>query len=377
VTLPGIDEHPHARALLVPALPPGEASHAYLFHGPAGAGKREIARAFATALLADGAGDAAEVAERVARGTHPDLTWVTPSGAAEMLVADIDEPVVMAAARTPFESRRRVFVIEQAETMHDATANRLLKTLEEPASFVHLILITARVGEVLPTVASRCQLVRFEAPSAARLAQRLAAGGVEPAAAEACARLALGDGERAAALAFGDGPAVRHAAEAFAVAALAGELGGQPWQALLELSKGAGERTAAALEEAHREEAEFIARSERARHEREHGERVRRAQRRGSAATLDLGLGLVELWYRDAGMIADGASDLVYALDRMAELEATAAGRTPRALHRALELVVDSRERLALNVTEELTLEALAYRIAGDAIAPPRPAVAA
>ncbi|HEY5390213.1 MAG TPA: hypothetical protein VIJ83_06615, partial [Solirubrobacteraceae bacterium] len=154
-------------------------------------------------------------------------------------------------------------------------------------------------------------------------------------------------------------------------------LGGQPWQPLLELAKGAGERTAAALEEAHRDEAEFIARSERARHEREHGERVRRAQRRSSAATLDLGLGLVELWYRDAGMIADGAGDLVYARDRMAELEATAAGRTPRALHRALELVVDTRERLALNVTEELTLEALAYRIAGDAIAPARPAVAA
>ena len=275
MTLPGIDEHPHARALLVPALPPGEASHAYLFHGPAGAGKREIARAFATALLADGAGDPAEVAARVGRGTHPDLTWVAPSGAAEMLVADIDEPVVMAAARTPFESRRRVFVIEQAETMHDATANRLLKTLEEPASFVHLILITTRVGEVLPTVASRCQLVRFEAPSAARLAERLSAGGVEAAAAEACARLALGDGERAAALALGDGPALRRAAEAFAVAALAGELGGQPWQPLLELAKAPGERTAAALEEAHRDEAEFIARSERARHEREHGERVR------------------------------------------------------------------------------------------------------
>jgi DNA polymerase-3 subunit delta' len=377
VTLPGIDEHPHARALLVPALPPGEASHAYLFHGPAGAGKREIARAFAAALLADGAGDPAEAAERVARGTHPDLTWVIPSGAAEMLVADIDEPVVTAAARTPFESRRRVFVIEQVETMHDATANRLLKTLEEPASFVHVILITTRLGEVLPTVASRCQLVRFEAPSPARLGERLLAGGVETAPAEACARLALGDGERAAALAFGEGPALRRAAETFAVAALTGQLDGQPWQPLLELAKGAGERAAAALEEAHREEAEFIARSEKARHEREHSERVRRAQRRSSAATLDLGLGLVELWYRDAGMIADGAPELVYARDRMAELAATAEGRTPRALHRALELVIDTRERLALNVTEELALEALAYRLAGDVVAPPRPAVAA
>jgi len=364
-TLPGIEEHPHARALLIPALPPGDASHAYLFHGPAGAGKRAVARAFASALLVDGAADPVEAAARVERGSHPDLTWVTPSGAAEMLVSDIDEPVVAAAARTPFESRRRVFVIERAETMHDATANRLLKTLEEPAEFVHLILLTSRPGEVLPTVTSRCQLVRFEAPSVARLQARLEASGVAGAQAAACARLALGDGERALALALADGPALRAAAEAFAAAALRGEFDEQPWAALLELAKGAGERTAAALEQAHAGELEFIARSERARHEREHAERVKRAQRRSSAGTLDLALALVELWYRDAGMILEGARELVHATDRLEALEATAAGRSPRTLHRALELVVDTRERLALNVTEELALEALAYRVAG------------
>ena len=135
--------------------------------------------------------------------------------------------------------------------------------------------------------------------------------------------------------------------------------------ALLELAKRAGEHSAGELEARHRDELEFVARSERSRHEREHGERVKRAQRRSSAGTLDLGLGLVELWYRDAGMLVEGAGELVYALDRVAELEATAAGQSPRRLHRALELVVDTRERLALNVTEELALEALAYRLAG------------
>ena len=55
-TLPGIDAHPHARAVLTPAIAPaGRASHAYLFHGPAGTGKRTVARAFVAALLADGA----------------------------------------------------------------------------------------------------------------------------------------------------------------------------------------------------------------------------------------------------------------------------------------------------------------------------------
>ena len=110
--LPGIDAQPHARAVLTPALAPGASpSHAYLFHGPAGTGKRALARAFAAALLEQGARSPDTVAERVMRDSHPDLVWVTPSGAAEMLVADIEQPVVAAATRTPFESARRIVII--------------------------------------------------------------------------------------------------------------------------------------------------------------------------------------------------------------------------------------------------------------------------
>ena len=113
------------------------------------------------------------MAERVARGSHPDLTWVTPSGAAEMLVGDIEEPVVAAATRTPFESSRRVFVIEAVDTMNDQAANRMLKTLEEPPAFVHLLLLTDRREDVLATIASRCQQVRFDPLPPARMAERL------------------------------------------------------------------------------------------------------------------------------------------------------------------------------------------------------------
>ena len=61
-----------------------------------------------------------------------------------------------------------MFVLERVDTMNDEVANRLLKTLEEPASFVHLILLTDALGRVLETVVSRCQLVRFEPLPAAR-----------------------------------------------------------------------------------------------------------------------------------------------------------------------------------------------------------------
>jgi DNA polymerase III subunit delta' len=109
-----LDAHPHARAVLGAALAEGgRPSHAYLLHGPAGSGKRAAARAFAAELLSRGAADAESARLRVMHGTHPDLTWVTPSGAHEMLRRDVDEAVVSAAARTPFEASHRVFVLER------------------------------------------------------------------------------------------------------------------------------------------------------------------------------------------------------------------------------------------------------------------------
>ncbi|MGA8354695.1 MAG: DNA polymerase III subunit, partial [Solirubrobacteraceae bacterium] len=231
--LAGTESQPHAAAVLGPALPPaGQPSHAYLFHGPSGSGKRAAARAFATALLSDrpGSGDPPDeaVAQRVQRGTHPDLTWVRPTGAAEMLVADIDEPVVAAATRTPFEAARRVFVIEGADAMNDRAANRLLKTLEEPPSFAHLILLADRRQDVLPTIVSRCQLVRFDPLTPAAIEELLGqergtdgeASASPPQSLAACARLALGDAELARELASPAGVALRGAAHALVQAAL-------------------------------------------------------------------------------------------------------------------------------------------------------------
>jgi DNA polymerase-3 subunit delta' len=360
--LPGIERHPHAKALLLAALPPAEASHAYLFAGPAGSGKRDIARAFAAALIADGAPEGSQAAERVARGTHPDLTWVTPSGVAEMLVSDIDEPVVAAATRTPFEARRRVFVVEQAETMRDATANRMLKTLEEPPSFVHLVLLTDRREDVLATIASRCQAVRFDPLPAASIAARLK--DTEPAHAAACARLALGDARLAARLASEEGQALRAGAEGFIRAALRGAGGERRWIGLLDVAKGAGVSAGERAGERLQTELELVASKERKRYEREGSDARRRAERRARTSALDLLLRLAELWLRDVLCVVEGAPECVYAVDRRAELEHDAAeqGDGPR-LRTAVELVQDTRLRLSLNVSEELALEALAYRV--------------
>ena len=203
--------------------PQGSPSHAYLFHGPAGSGKATVARAFAAELLAEGSPDPERTRARVLRGAHPDLTWVVPTGAAVMRLDDVEEPVVGAASRTPFEAQRRVFVLEGVDKMNDEAANRMLKTLEEPPAFAHLVLLTDRPGDVLPTIASRCQPVRFDAPPPEELEATLSSR-VAPETARACARLALGDGDRALALALGEGPALRAAAEAYARGCLTGDL---------------------------------------------------------------------------------------------------------------------------------------------------------
>jgi DNA polymerase III subunit delta' len=359
-TLPGLEHHPHARAVLEPALAPGATpSHAYLFHGPAGTGKRTVARALAAQLLGEH--------DRVARGTHPDLTWVTPSGAHELLVSDVDEAVVAAATRTPFEAAKRVFVIERADTMIEQAANRMLKTLEEPPGFVHLILLTDRLGEVLPTIASRCQHVRFDPLPPERMAQRLRELGVEDETmALACARLALGDGARAAALALGDGPELRAEAEAFAVAAQAGDLASRPWATLLERAEMRGIVARAEVDAAFEADRELLAKRDRRRAETEHAERARRVHRRARTQALDLGLQLVALWFRDLAAVAWGAEDVVYAVDRLPALRATAGGADAASFRRAVELVEETRERLLLNVSEELACEALAYRLEAE-----------
>jgi DNA polymerase-3 subunit delta' len=359
--LPGIEAHPHARAVLAPALSQAGPSHAYLFHGPPGTGKRAIARAFAAALLRDGARTPGTVAERVSRDSHPDLTWVVPSGAAEMLVADIEEPVVGAVARTPFESARRVFVIESVETMNEQTANRMLKTLEEPPSFAHLVLLTDRREDVLATIVSRCQAVRFDSLPWASIAERLEHADGERA--SACARLALGDAALARRLASEEGVALRDAAERFVRSSLAGTTGEKPWTGLLDGARAAGVRAGeAALERVHAE-LEFVPSKERKRYERDGADARRRIERRTRTQTLDLGLRLAELWLRDVMCVCEGAPELLYALDRRAEIEQDAAGRDGARLRDGVELVCATRLSLALNVSEELALEALAYRV--------------
>ena len=362
--LTALDPHPHAKAVFGAALDDGRTpAHAYLLHGPAGTGKRAAARAFAAELLSRGARDPENARVRVEHGSHPDLTWVAPSGAHEMLRRDVDEAVVAASAHTPFEAAWRVFVLERVDTMNDETANSLLKTLEEPPPYVVLLLLTDRPSQVLPTIASRCQGVRFDALSPEAVAERLQSRGVAPDAALACARLALGDGEKALALGIGDGPALRAHAEAFARAPLTGTSAEQPWRPLLDTARERGRVARESVEAALAEELQYLPKKEHRKRTTEFGERARRAERRAGTVALDQALQLAGLWYRDLACVAAGAPELVHHTDRRDVLAEDAAAWPAADVPGAIELVDDARARLALNVDPQLLFEALAYRL--------------
>jgi DNA polymerase-3 subunit delta' len=355
-----LESHPHARAVLGAALRSGP-SHAYLFHGPGGAGKRAAARRFAEHLLG---GEDEGARARVRAGTHPDLTWVAPSGAHVMLRGDVAEAIVSAASHTPFEAAKRVFVLERADTMNDEAANALLKTLEEPPPYVVLLLLTDRITQVMPTIASRCQPVRFDPPAVDELVERLGSRGVRPEAAAACARLALGDGERALSLALGSGPALRAGAETFARAALHARMGAdRPWVPLLKAAREAGGAARADCEARLAEELDYLPKKEQGRAKREADDQAKRAERRAATGALDQALQLTGLWFRDVGCVAAGAPELILHADRADVVAEDAAERPAGPLREAQELVEETRARLALNVSDELACEALGYRL--------------
>jgi DNA polymerase III subunit delta' len=356
-----------ARVALSAALEAGP-SHAYLFRGPRGAGKRAAARAFAAEIVAAGAADPDDARRRALLdpSPHPDLVWLAPRGAQHM-VEEVRERVIRASAYRPFEGEHRVFVIDAAEVMRDESQNALLKTLEEPPSFVHLILLSSEPEGLLETIASRCQPIDFAPLPAEVLEAQLSvtpeAVGASPAEIAAAARLAAGDLERARLLLSPTGRELRAEVEAIIAATLADELSGAPWKRLLDRATAAGEEAEGAAREALEDESQQGIK----RTAKDITDGAKRAGRRRRTEILDLGLELTALWLRDLAALAAGAEEVVFGRDRLEVLGSQAATVDPDWARAGATAVQDTRRGLDLNVSEELALEALFYRLARTA----------
>jgi DNA polymerase-3 subunit delta' len=360
------------RVALTAALASGP-SHAYLFRGPRGAGKAAAARAFAAEILAGAAEDPEDARRRALLdpSPHPDLVWLAPRGA-QHLVEEVRERVIRAAAYRPFEGGKRVFVVEAAEAMRDESQNALLKTLEEPPEFVHLILLSSEPEALLETVASRCQPIDFAPLPAAVLEAELAADGPnsgdmgpnsghrpEEDEVATAARLAAGDLERARLLLDERGRELRAEAQRCVTAVLDGEVSSAPWKRLLDRAEAAGEETEAAAREVLEEEAK----SGLKRTAKDIADESKRAGRRRRTEILDLAFELCAAWLRDLAVVASGAEEVAFNRDHLTELRAQAGRTDPVRARQGAELVQETRRGLDLNVSEELALEALFFRL--------------
>jgi DNA polymerase-3 subunit delta' len=360
------EQQPSAQAALAAALAAGP-SHAYALIGPAGSGKRAVARAFAAELLAAGAGEPEDARRRALAvpSPHPDLTWVQPPGN-QHLVDEIRGRVIGAISYRPFEGARSVFVIEAADAMAEESQNALLKTLEEPPPYAHLLLISSEPEALLETVRSRCQTVPFSALAREVIEQRLAAECDLPALTLASlAALAGGDLDRARFLASEPGARLRDVTERCCRAARAGRIEERPWTELLKQAAEIGKQQAADVETAAAARAEQVGKGRDAdRIRREGAEAAKRAERRERTEAIDTALALCTAWFTDLVAHAEGAAELARNADRAAELEADSRGVDPLAARQAAERAMETRRRLTVNVNEELALDALFHRIA-------------
>lgn len=330
----GIAGHEWAVAALQRTISTGRVPHALLFVGPPGVGKRTLARTLASVLQctaepADRPCGQCRACLRIADGNYPDLRVIESeravAGKQDRRDISIDQIRALQhqLSLKPYEGRWVIGVIAGAHTMSDAAANCLLKTLEEPQPQAVLILTAPDVGQLLPTIVSRCQVFALRPmPPAAAEAALTDRFGVAPGQAAELARLSGGR----------IGWAVRAVQDSAVLA-----LRQQRLDALSQvLSAGRGQRLtqAAALGD-------------------EHGKGVD-----GREAVYDT-LDLWATWWRDVLLVQAGCSEQIANADRREELADAAARYSPAHATHSLAALIAARDNLEHNVNARLAIEAL------------------
>ena len=159
----------------------GRSSHAYLFLGGAGAGKRLIANTFAKALQCEGEKrpcDSCKSCHAFNHGNHPDVIYFQPlKNGKTYTIEDVREQLLETVDLKPFQYEKKIYIIEKADTLNIQSQNALLKTLEEPPAHAVFLLLAERAEAFLPTIRSRLVVMKIRPLSAETIADYLMQAG--------------------------------------------------------------------------------------------------------------------------------------------------------------------------------------------------------
>jgi DNA polymerase-3 subunit delta' len=179
----------------------GKISHSYIFEGIPGCGRRTTALALIQAIFCrESSDDACGVCpscRKVASGNHGDIHFVQPLPDKRDISIDQLREIQRELSLRPYEAPRKACILEPAERMSVNAANSLLKTLEEPPGNAIIILLSENSDMLLPTIRSRCQLIRFAPLSPENISTLLEISGMEPDTAKLLAPMSEGSMQRA------------------------------------------------------------------------------------------------------------------------------------------------------------------------------------
>jgi DNA polymerase-3 subunit delta' len=316
-------QQPRVAELLYHSLRNQRLAHAYLFAGPRGTGKKQMALHLAKSLFclereADACG-ACLSCRRIEAGNHPDVLVISPDGASIKIdqIRTLQKEMSMRAV----ESARKVYIIEHVDKMTTQAANSLLKFLEEPPAGVVALLLTENSHAILPTILSRCQILTFSPLSTDLIAKELQAGGVPAGLANVASHITANLVD-------------------------ARELSQSDWFAqlrnvVIQLMQECKQRNSSALFTIH----EWFQKNDRIKEE------------------LPLFLDLLILWLRDILYVQVGRQAHLINSDQQDVLQGQALAWTKAELLHGIDLVMETKNRIERNANAQLALERLVLQI--------------
>ena len=141
-------------------------SHAYIFSGEKGSGKKLLASRFAELLQCEAEGEKpcgkCRSCRQAESGNHPDIIRITHEKPNTISVDDIREQLVGDVQIKPYQSKYKIYIVPDAEKMNVQAQNALLKTIEEPPAYAVILFLTTNAFSFLPTILSRCVVLNMK-----------------------------------------------------------------------------------------------------------------------------------------------------------------------------------------------------------------------